>query len=522
MPKANTTVPQVRRLRKTREWMVIVIFAVLLILPWLGQHAGLDSRWKLRENRNPAKCPSFSLKWDGISRYPSRFEPYFNDSFGFRSLLTRCRSYMLYFWLHMSPSPQNVVRGGEDRLFMGWPEELLSYQRLRPYRPQQLAQWSHYFEGIRSWLAERHCKLIVMIIPNKSTVYPELMPSMLKRAPAPARADQLIDVLRERGITVIDPRNVFASEPFDSPLYYRYDTHWTPYGAHIGWRLLLEEVYPDVRQPPLSWKRSTTESYTGDLLLLGGLEGFLSEPLIQMARTAPPSLRRIPPHPDQTDWFGRRIVYETDTPGQKRAVLFHDSFAMTVFDDLLTANFSFLAMAWTHIFEPDLVRLHDPDFVIFEILERSLYNDDTFGTPHDILASLHGVEAAVSRPFRVGRNVFATDSLLGAVRRADEDTPAGWLLFGGYRPWTNGRYTARFRLRGAAGVQAELDVSSDAGKRQLAHRTLNPYDLPVSNGWIDVDLPFEILTPAASQVEMRVYYQGGGWLEIESVSLVAR
>ena len=522
---ATNTTTRPNGLRKTRECLFIIIFATLLILPWGGQRASLDTRWKLQENRVPAERPGVSCKWSDISLYPRRFEQYFNDAFGFRSLLTRSRSYMLYFWLHMSPS-SNAIRGRDGRLFLGWREELQSYQRLAPYRPEQIAQWVHYYDGIRTWLAGRNCALVIMIPPNKSTLYPESMPTMLRRAQPPSRADQLIAALRKCGITVIDPRESFAKEPATAPLYYRHDTHWTPYGADIAWRDLLAVVYPDFQPPPtLLWESSTTETYTGDLALMSGLTGFLWEPQILTGRTDPPSLRRIPPLPEQPNWFGRRIVYETDAPERKRAVFFHDSFAGDSFDDLLAVNFSTLAMDWTYVFDPDFVRHHNPDVVVIEILERKLQKDESFGNTVNILASMHDVEPAVSRPHHVGKNILDTDSLLGVVRRAEDGSAPGWRLFGGYRSMRAGRYIARFRLRGepiSTGVLAELDVSCEGGKRQLTHRTLNPGDLPAPNAWTDIDLPFEVLEPGAGKVEMRVNYLGGGHLDIESVSFIAR
>ncbi len=519
------TTPSRKALRKVRDCLSIAVFAVLLVMPWLGTWTPNDVRWVMRENRSPAKRPTLSFRCRDISAYPRGFEAYINDSFGFRSLLMRWRSHMFYSWLRMAPVPQ-VIRGRDGSLLLGKLPELQSYQRLAPYQPEQLAQWSHYFEGVRAWLAGRDCELVVIIIPNKSTVYPELMPAMLMRSQKPGRADQLITALRESGIPVVDPRESFARYPSDAPLYYRHDTHWTPYGADIVWRELLAVTYPDAPPPPpLSWEWSPRKIKDGDLTLIAGIDGILSEHLMLTVPTAPRSQRRISPLPDPADWFGRQVVFESDATNQKRAVVFHDSFAVAEYDDLLAANFSTLAMAWTHILDPDLIRCHDPGVVVIEIVERSLQDDDCFGNSVDILACIHGVGPAVSRPHQVGCNVVDTDSLLGAVRRAEAGTPEGWLLFGGYRGLSSGRYVARFRLRGepiSIDVLPVLDVSVGGGKQQLAQRTLQPDDFVRSNVWTNIDLPFEVHDPGAERVEMRVYYRGDCNLDVESVSFVAR
>jgi hypothetical protein len=93
-------------LRKARESLAIAAFATLLVLPWVGKWTGLDGRWTLHENRTPADPPECSWEWRDISVYPRSFDEYFDDTFGFRSMLTRWRTRMFYSWLHMSPTPK--------------------------------------------------------------------------------------------------------------------------------------------------------------------------------------------------------------------------------------------------------------------------------------------------------------------------------------------------------------------------------------------------------------------------------
>jgi hypothetical protein len=187
---------------------------------------------------------------------------------------------------------------------------------------------------------------------------------------------------------------------------------------------------------------------------------------------------------------------------------------------LFSASFKHLAMAWQYPFDPDFVREHNPDVVIIQMLERALESDDFFGNTTKILAFMHGVVPSVSRAHRVGRNVVDTDSLLGSVRRADAGTPAGWLVFGGKQALQAGQYVARFRLRGDSHVKAELDVAAASGRQQLAHRLLSSADVTASDVWVHVDLPFEISGTDSLHVEPRVYYHGGGKLDVESVCLV--
>jgi len=126
----------------------------------------------------------------------------------------------------------------------------------------------------------------------------------------------------------------------------------------------------------------------------------------------------------------------------------------------------------------------------------------------------------------VGEMIEDEEALEGRARKASkEKTPAGYLVYGPYVNLLNGEYKAIFRLKvsGAAGAAAgglvTLDVVADEARRHFAKRTLTGEDLPDSDGWIEKEIPFEIVKDDGYRVEFRLYYHGGADVVVDSVRL---
>src|SRR5262245_55979693 len=84
-------------------------------------------------------------------------------------------------------------------------------------------------------------------------------------------------------------------------------------------------------------------------------------------------------------------------------------------------------------------------------------------------------------------------------RRPGASRP-GFLTFGPYRMLPAGAYRALFRVRGSG---LTVEVTTDEGRRVLAHRMLEP-----RAAWDEVELPFEV--DRARPLEYRVRWNGIG------------
>jgi alginate O-acetyltransferase complex protein AlgJ len=98
--------------------------------------------------------------------------------------------------------------------------------------------------------------LVVVIAPNKSTIYPEYMPDQIKVIGSKSRLDQFVDYMQEYGQTpVIDLRPDLIEASKTEQVYLKTNTHWNPLGMYIAYARIvssLSQWYPDLAAHPLS------------------------------------------------------------------------------------------------------------------------------------------------------------------------------------------------------------------------------------------------------------------------------
>ena len=156
---------------------------------------GLTRGSTLDENRVLASLPAVNLKRATLAKFPAKFE----------TLLQRS------VWLPPAADPVAQLRQG------GWPGRIALAQG-RPWarrlallwrcraallpcaanrsQRQELEKWQHVFENRRDWLAARGIPYLIVFAPNKSTIYPEHMPSAYNPVHTQSRLDQLMAHLK--------------------------------------------------------------------------------------------------------------------------------------------------------------------------------------------------------------------------------------------------------------------------------------------------------------------------------------
>ena len=226
LESTSTSAPQLRktdRLRRPSEifrklhgeperprgWgdaALVAVFLISISLPLAGMILRLDSGFVLEENRVLAARPELKLDRPSLAQFPAKFEAYFNDQLGFRKRLINWQNILKVAVLGVSPSP-NVILGRNQWLYWG-DLDIQYYRVLRPFRPEHLVGWQRLLESRRDWLAGRGIRYLVVIPPNKSTIYPEYMPRVYNRLHSESRLDQLMAHLRAHStLTVIDLRH---------------------------------------------------------------------------------------------------------------------------------------------------------------------------------------------------------------------------------------------------------------------------------------------------------------------------
>src|SRR3974390_235411 len=151
----------------TNAALKLALFAAFILAPAIGQVFRIGQ--SNTENRTLAPFPELrSLK--EIKDLPRLAENYVNDRFGFRYQLVHWNS-MARYALGIS-SAKEVVIGSDGWLFYTADQILEQHTGANVFDHDALEHWVRQMEADRDWLAERGIRLLILIAPEKSTIYP--------------------------------------------------------------------------------------------------------------------------------------------------------------------------------------------------------------------------------------------------------------------------------------------------------------------------------------------------------------
>src|SRR5262249_42870784 len=166
--------------RRVADSGLIVVFLAMICLPVTWNLVGPSPPEVGAEYRPLGPKPALHLRREVLTAFPVRFEAYYNDHFGFRNTLIRWLDTATVRWLKVSTSPK-VILGRHGWLFLTEVPVAKVPQETRPFTPAQLAGWQRVLEARRDWLARRGIRYLVVLVPEKQTIYPEELPYVWRR-----------------------------------------------------------------------------------------------------------------------------------------------------------------------------------------------------------------------------------------------------------------------------------------------------------------------------------------------------
>lgn len=372
---------------KSANLIFAAIFLVVCSLPLVGLVVpGLDPSVALNEKRELAAAPN--LVGESPASVPGELEAWFDDHFGFRGLLVRLHGLFHYRVFNVSGS--KLVLAGRDRwLFYdgrgargGDPRRNhlarlpKDYQAMFRALREQLEYNDHYF-------AKQGITYLVVVVPDKWSVYSEMLPASVGVAPDQTCGDLFVEYLQaESDLKVLDLKQALrARRRTEGPIYHQIDSHWNELGAYLAAGEISSFVQRyDSRVAPLqptvprvTWQRRRH----GDLAALMGLDGWLAERAPVVVDSAYPDLSVVElPRPANSPRVSRLPMQATapDVAGPRLLVM-RDSYGDALLP-WLSRSFSVARWVWTsNVRMRNLQPVVDearPDIVIEEKAEKYL------------------------------------------------------------------------------------------------------------------------------------------------------
>jgi hypothetical protein len=230
---------------ETRRWSsgptLLVLFLIALWLPLLDMSVDMFPKVDIAEKRPPVAPPR--LTWRGIPTFIQKCEPYYKENFGLRDILVNWDNRVRLKLLHTLPVSKLIV-GREGWIFYASEKvpdgtTIADYKGLAPYSRADLERILGNLRARVRWCRERGADCLFVVVPNKETMYPEYLPSSIRRIGRQTRLDQVLEALGPGSdVPLVDLRPALrqAKTECPYPLYNRGGTHWNQYGAYYGYR----------------------------------------------------------------------------------------------------------------------------------------------------------------------------------------------------------------------------------------------------------------------------------------------
>lgn len=293
----------------------------------------------------------------------------------------------------ISMRPEQVVVGSDGWLYLGDYYDLTVTRHRPPLTLQDevdaASKLGSSFAHWQTALEADNRGFAVLVAPNKTTIYPEFLPTWAELTETSAQV--VLTRALEGSSAVVFPNAALDAEKKSWQVYHQTDSHWTSYGAYLAYAELcdyLENSYPDIELQALDLGQSdfvALEGYQGDLatlLYFGGrgsdLQDVLLEPLESEVREVDWTTGDIEFEGPvrKTASFGSGLLVTTKNPlNTTRVIWISDSFGVALSDYVYATFAETLTFHYDTLTSQSLLEeivAFQPDLVIVTHAERAL------------------------------------------------------------------------------------------------------------------------------------------------------
>lgn len=423
----------------------------------------------IQENRALAPKPRWSGNLDG---FRDQTGAYVADHFPPRPHLIAALN-RLRMMVGVSGSPKVIV-GRNGWLFYDDGSHLGGARADPPWGWDYTRSWLATLAGRTEALKARGVPYVVFVAPLKETVYPQFGPWWYRQVSpnhAAVRMPPLVEA-SQAGVLVSPAAALDRARDAGAPVYSRHDTHWTGYGAYVGYVALVGRLHAmgltDAPAPLSSFEVSRPASMgetPRDLANMLGVGAWVDVRYPQLSDPADLARAKVTWLAPIQHWSQPHVI-DTGAPGKPTLLITVDSFSNALLP-LMYRHFSRIIVVHNQDgdWRPDLIDRYHPDVVMLEVVEGGLKFSMSGGGPPASPQALARIAAAA--PFEPGdlptfQQERPRDARrAAAARRAghcfvdsirlDRPAPDRWLLT--TTGWqVGGEHRGFVRLRGPGGT----------------------------------------------------------------------
>lgn len=344
------------------------VFLLIIMTPLILTLLNPNSSANI-ENKTLAQKPPIQLIREGkFGEYVKNNAKYFEDSYQLKSNLIHINSLIDYYGFNISPK-DSVTLGKDQWLFYTAEDgvNIQDYYGQKLFSEEKLETISKEITNIKTRLDKKNIQFIIMMAPNKHTIYEEYLPSRIRNKKGNiTRADQYGPILSSLNVNYIDLRKTLLDQKsqYSYPLYYPLDSHWNDRAGLIAYNKLLTKIKP---RPTTKIPDITigTQNRTGDLGNIIGLSSLLKDTSISANIPSPPPYSTHITATKEID----RIITKNPNGDSRKILMFKDSFSGALLP-FMSSQFSEVIYDASTKIDFNLIDEYEPDIVILQFVER--------------------------------------------------------------------------------------------------------------------------------------------------------
>jgi alginate O-acetyltransferase complex protein AlgJ len=295
---------------------------------------------------------------------------------GYRKLIANYADLRLALGDRVFP---NVLIGEDDWMIFTAERSMDNYQNTFEFSDEQIVTIQQRLLALHSRLEDQGIVLLVVIVPDKPTLYPEIVPDSIGRKDGSTRLNRLLDYVHVHGPDVfLDLRDMRYDSELPYEIYSKTDSHWNDYGIFLAYQAILDnlkESFPGL--VPYTLNDFVIENGNPEILDLSNNIGSVrmrESPVILVPKFQNPATYRV------LDISSRRLMMSWVQDEQlPRLLIYHDSFGLPL-ARWLSMNFretiSVPHYSGGTIWTLNWIEQTAPDVVIIEFAERYFHDLD--------------------------------------------------------------------------------------------------------------------------------------------------
>lgn len=219
---------------------MIALFIMILWLPVLDSLLEIAPELEMTEQRQLNEFPDWEWNIQSLQIFPEKFRRYYNDHFGLRNHLLRLNN-LIHLKLLNTSNSKSMIIGKGDWLYYTGDGMIEDYRGIIPFTESQLDKMTLTLRERHAWLEKKGIQYMVLIAPNKITIYPEYLPNHIVPVYQTRRMDQVLAHLKKyfSELNVVDLRPALYAAKSGNRVYESTGTHWNNYGAFIGYQEMM-------------------------------------------------------------------------------------------------------------------------------------------------------------------------------------------------------------------------------------------------------------------------------------------